>query len=86
MLRCWKKKRNPPLDRDPACEGLLIKYYVRYKRNKNNEGYKHNKDYVKSCFPSVFRARIKAFRYTIKKKQGGSPWKRKSMKWLKMIL
>ena len=68
MLRCWKKKRNPPLDRDPACEGMLIKYYVRYKHNKDNVDYEHNKDYVKSRFPSVFRARIKAFRYTIKKK------------------
>ena len=86
MLRCWKKKRNPPLDRDLACEGLLIKHYIRCKHNKDNVDYERNKDYVKSCFPSVFRARIKAFRYTIKKKQGGSPWKRKSMKWLKMIL
>lgn len=30
MLHCWKKKRNHPLDRDPVCEGLLEKYYVRY--------------------------------------------------------
>ena len=45
MLRCWKKKRNPPLDRDPACEGLLIKYYVRYKHNKDNVDYERNKSY-----------------------------------------
>ena len=66
MLRCWKKKRNPPLDRDPACEGLLTKYYVRYKHNKDDVDYERNKDYVKSCFPSVFRARIKVFCFIIK--------------------
>ena len=66
MLHCWKKKRNPPLDRDPACEGLLIKYYVRYKHNKNNVDYKRNKDYVKNRFPSAFRARIKVFCFIIK--------------------
>ena len=42
MLRCWKKKRNPPLDRDPACEWLLIKHYVRYKHNKDNNYNKGN--------------------------------------------
>ena len=45
MLRCWKKKRNPLLDHDPACEGLLIKYYVRYKHNKDNVDYERNKSY-----------------------------------------
>ena len=47
MLRCWKKKRNPPLDRDPACEGLLIKYYIRYKHNKR---YQYNKNNYMPCF------------------------------------
>ncbi len=66
MLRCWKKKRNPPLDRDLVCERLLIKYYVRYKHNKNNEDYKYNRDYIESRAPSAFRARIKDFCFIIK--------------------
>ena len=74
MLRCWKKKRNPPLDRDPACEGLLTKYYVRYKHNKDNEGYKHNRDYVKSRTPSAFRARIKDFCFIIKIIEESGVW------------
>ena len=74
MLRCWKKKRNPPLDRDPACEGLLTKYYVRYKHNKNNVDYKRNKDYVKNRFPSVFRARIKVFCFIIKIIEESGVW------------
>ena len=67
-------KRNPPLDRDPACEGLLIKYYIRYKHNKDNEGYKHNRDYVKSRTPSAFRARIKDFCFIIKIIEESGVW------------
>ena len=47
MLRCWKKKRNPPLDRDPVCERLLIKHYIRYKHNKR---YQYNKNNYMPCF------------------------------------
>ncbi len=50
MLRCWKKKRNPPLDRDPVCERLLIKHCFRYKYNKDNVDYKRNKRYKDYSF------------------------------------
>ncbi len=47
MLRCWKKKRNPPLDRDLVCEGLFIKDYVCYEHNKR---YQYNKNNYMPCF------------------------------------
>ena len=65
MLRCWKKKRNPPLDRDLVCEGLFIKDYVCYVYYVNNvQADKHG------SFPGAFPDTFESFRSGVAGKDG----------------
>ena len=57
MLHCWKKKRNPPLNRGiRSCEGLLLRHNVRYENNEryvDYERYKHKNNYKNYAFFGV---------------------------------